>query len=187
MPYRKLILLAVLATGLVLFAASCKKAQVETVPEPSEPAVAPAEEPAEEPPVEVTERFKEEKPVVEEAVEPTIAELNAQGVLKPVYFEFDKSDLTDQTRAVLRANADWMKAHGKYNVVIEGHCDERGTIEYNLALGQRRAQTVRDYMTSLGVAVSRLRTVSYGEERPADYGHTEAAWAKNRRAEFVIE
>ena len=187
MPYKKLILFAALVIGLALFATSCKTKEVETIPEPTEPAVQPAEEPVEEAPVEVTEGWKEEAPVVEEAPEPTIAELNAMGVLKTVYFEFDKSDLTDQTRAVLRANADWLTEHAKYNIVIEGHCDERGTIEYNLALGQRRAQAVRDYLASLGVASSRARTVSYGEERPADYGHTEGAWAKNRRAEFVIE
>jgi peptidoglycan-associated lipoprotein len=189
MPYRKLFLFAVLVIGLALFATSCKKKGADTVPEePAQPAVEqPIEEPAEEAPVEVTEGWKEEAPVVEEAPEPTIAELNAMGVLKTVYFEFDKSDLTDETRAVLRANAAWLKENGRYSVVIEGHCDERGTIEYNLALGQRRAQAVRDYLASLGVASSRTRLVSYGEERPADYGHTESAWAKNRRAEFVIE
>lgn len=187
MPYKKQILFAMLIVALAFFAASCKKQEAETVPEPAEPAVEPAEEAVEEAPVEVTEGWKEEAPVVEEAPEPTVAELNAMGVLKTVYFEFDKSDLTDETRGLLRANADWLKANGKYSVVIQGHCDERGTIEYNLALGQRRAQTVRDYLASLGVATSRARTVSYGEERPADYGHTEAAWAKNRRAEFVIE
>lgn len=187
MPYKRLILFAALVIGLALFATSCKTKEVETIPEPTEPAVEPAEEPVEEAPVEVTEGWKEEAPVVEEAPEPTIAELNAMGVLKTVYFEFDKSDLTDETRAVLRANADWLTENAKFNIVIEGHCDERGTIEYNLALGQRRAQAVRDYLASLGVASSRARSVSYGEERPVDYGHTEGAWAKNRRAEFVIE
>ena len=187
MPHKKLFLFAVLVVALALFATSCKQ-PVETVPEPVEPAVEePVEQPAEEEAVEVTEGWKEEKPVVEERAEPTVAELNAMGVLKTVYFEFDKSDLTDETRALLRANADWLKQNARYSYVVEGHCDERGTIEYNLALGQRRAQAVRDYMASLGVDASRARTVSYGEERPADYGHTEAAWAKNRRAEFVIE
>lgn len=189
MPNRKLFLLALLVVGVALFAVGCKSGtkDVETIPAPAEPAVEPVEQPVEQPVEVKDEGWKQERPDVAEVAEPTIAELNAKGVLKTVFFEFDKSDLSDETRALLRANADWMRAHGKYSVVIQGHCDERGTIEYNLALGQRRAAAVRDYLSSLGVETARMRTVSYGEERPADYGHTEGAWAKNRRAEFVIE
>ena len=106
---------------------------------------------------------------------------------RTVYFDYDKSDLTDDTRNTIRGNADWLKQNAKWKVVIEGHTDERGTIEYNLALGQRRADAVRDYMTSLGLAATRLRTVSYGEERPAQAGTGETAWGKNRRAEFKVE
>jgi peptidoglycan-associated lipoprotein len=184
--FMAMMVVLVLAVGLF----GCPKKPEETLPPqqaetPDQTAAQPSE--VEQPPVEITEGFGQEEPEVQEQVEPTIAELNAQGVLKTVYFEFDKSDLSDAARALLRANAEWMRAHPKYGVVIEGHCDERGTIEYNLALGQRRAAAVRDYLTSLGVDASRLRTKSYGEERPAVMGHDERAWAQNRRAEFVIE
>jgi peptidoglycan-associated lipoprotein len=88
---------------------------------------------------------------------------------------------------VLQQNGDWLLGNPQYNIRIEGHCDERGTIEYNLALGERRASAVRDYLVSLGVDAFRIRIVSYGEEDPADPGHDEAAWARNRRGVFVIE
>lgn len=128
-----------------------------------------------------------EREPVEDRVGGTAAELNAAGVLQTVYFAFDSIDLDDEARATIQANADWLLSNTRYGVVVEGHCDERGTIEYNIALGDRRARTVRDYLTSLGVPAGRVRVVSYGEERPDDAGHTEQAWARNRRAEFVIE
>jgi peptidoglycan-associated lipoprotein len=191
MPNRNASLIVLLVLALVLLPLGCKKKAPETVPEEPQPAAEaqqPGTETAEtEPPVEITEGFQQERPEVQEVVEKSAAEWNAMGVLETVYFDFDKSDLTDETRAALRANAEWLRGHSSYGVVIEGHCDERGTIEYNLALGQRRAQTVRDYLTSLGVQGSRMRTKSYGEERPVDPGHTEEAWARNRRAEFVVE
>jgi peptidoglycan-associated lipoprotein len=187
MPNRKIFLIALMALGLALFAAGCATKKAETTPEPVEPvAEQPVEEVVEEPEIEVTEPWQEEKPVVEE-YKPTIAELNAQGVLQTVYFDFDKSDLGEETRQVLHLNADWLLKNSDYGVVIEGHCDERGTIEYNLALGQRRAQAVREYLSNLGVAADRMRLVSFGEERPADPGHSEDAWAMNRRAAFVVE
>ncbi len=117
----------------------------------------------------------------------TAAELNRQGVLQTVYFEFDSTELSDGARATLQKNADWLVRNPRWSVAIEGHCDERGTIEYNIALGDRRARTVRDYLGSLGVDASRMRVVSYGEEQPAVPGHDEAAWSRNRRSEFVVE
>jgi peptidoglycan-associated lipoprotein len=117
-----------------------------------------------------------------------VAKWNAEGVLKTVYFSFDQYDLDDPARTVLQANSSWLGGVGKQvDIRVEGHCDERGTIEYNLALGERRASAVREYLVSLGVDSQRIRIVSYGEEQPADPGHTEAAWAKNRRAVSVIE
>jgi len=133
------------------------------------------------------DRDKVERAEVAEPAGGTAAELNRRGVLATVYFGFDSSELGDDARAVLKRNADWLNANARWNVVVQGHCDERGTIEYNIALGDRRARTVRDYLGSLGVAANRVRVVSYGEERPADPGHGEASWARNRRAEFVIE
>ena len=106
--------------------------------------------------------------------------------IQKVYFEFDKYRLTDKAKATLEKNAEWLRKHKDVKVQIEGHCDERGTIEYNLALGERRAMSVRNYLISLGVEESRLFTISYGEERPVALGHNEEAWAQNRRAEFKV-
>jgi peptidoglycan-associated lipoprotein len=107
-------------------------------------------------------------------------------ILKDINFAFDSFSLTDAAKGTLRANGTWLSDNPKYAVTIEGHCDERGTNEYNMALGERRAKTVSDYMKSLGVATSRMSNVSYGEEIPLDTAHTEAAWVKNRRAHFKI-
>jgi peptidoglycan-associated lipoprotein len=104
-----------------------------------------------------------------------------------VYFAFDSSALDDDARRVLNRKADYLNANAGANVLIEGHCDERGTPEYNLALGERRAQSAKDYLVNMGIDAARLSTVSYGEERPIDMGSGEEAWAKNRRAQFVLE
>jgi len=103
-----------------------------------------------------------------------------------IYFDFDKSDLKPEARAVLRKKADWLLKHPEYSVRIEGNCDERGTNEYNLALGQRRADSAKKFLVALGVDEARISTISYGEERPADPRHCEEAWAKNRRDEFKL-
>ena len=105
--------------------------------------------------------------------------------LKDVYFDFDRSDLRPESLRTIEANASWMKSNPKMKVQIEGHCDERGTEEYNLALGERRATAVKNHMLGLGVDQRKLFTISYGEELPVDQGHTEDAWAKNRRAHFL--
>jgi peptidoglycan-associated lipoprotein len=105
---------------------------------------------------------------------------------EPIYFEFNDSELRPQYRPLLEKKAAWLKTHPEYSVKIEGHCDERGTEEYNLALGERRAKVVMNYLTSLGVPPGRISTISYGEERPSASGHDEKAWAKNRRAEFRL-
>ncbi|PLX74027.1 MAG: peptidoglycan-associated lipoprotein [Desulfuromonas sp.] len=107
--------------------------------------------------------------------------------LTRVHFDFDSYVLTSATRKTLAQNAEVMKAIPGLKVRIEGHCDERGSDEYNLALGERRAQAAMNYMTTLGVSSSRMSTISYGEEKPLDPGHAEMAWAKNRRAEFVAK
>lgn len=107
-------------------------------------------------------------------------------VLSTVYFEFDKSALTPEAQATLAENARQLQQHPEAKIRIEGHCDERGTVEYNLALGQRRAISVRDYLNSFGISPDRITIISYGKERPVDPRHNEEAWAKNRRAEFVI-
>ena len=105
---------------------------------------------------------------------------------EPVYFDYNSPDLRAQYRPVLEKKATWLKSHPEYSLKIEGHCDERGTAEYNLALGERRAKVVMSYLVSLGVPPGRISTISYGEERPSASGHDERAWAKNRRAEFRL-
>jgi peptidoglycan-associated lipoprotein len=104
--------------------------------------------------------------------------------LEMIYFEFDKSRITEEARVVLQDDAEIIKQNQDVIVQIEGHCDERGTSEYNLALGLRRARSTRDYLINLGVDAGRLVTISYGEEQPLDPRHNEEAWAKNRRAQF---
>jgi peptidoglycan-associated lipoprotein len=103
-----------------------------------------------------------------------------------IYFDFDKSELKAPARAILENKAGWLREHGEYKVRIEGNCDERGTNEYNLALGERRANSAYKYLNALGVSASRMTTISYGEERPVCTEHNEACWAKNRRDDFKL-
>lgn len=107
-------------------------------------------------------------------------------LLKDVHFEFDQYDLTEEARKILNEDAKVLSSHPTLVIQIEGHCDERGSIEYNLALGEKRAVSARLYLIKLGVQGSRLSTISYGKEMPVDPGHSEEAWAKNRRCHFVI-
>ena len=107
-------------------------------------------------------------------------------MFRTIYFDFDKSDLRPDAREGLQANAGYLKSNSGVAVTIEGNCDERGSNEYNLALGKRRAEAAYKYLVDLGIDGSRMTTVSYGEERPAVEGHNELAWAKNRRDEFKV-
>ena len=107
------------------------------------------------------------------------------GPLKDIAFNFDSADLSQTARAILKDNAEWLKANPAARVQIEGHCDERGAADYNMALGAKRAQAAMDYLATLGVAANRMSTISYGEEIPVCREHTEDCWAKNRRARFV--
>jgi peptidoglycan-associated lipoprotein len=140
-----------------------------------------------------TEVEAPEQPPMQDAEEGMIpedlAELNAmareRGWFDDVYFDFDKFDLRAEAREQLAANAGWMKDQSELLFTIEGHCDERGTNEYNIALGQRRATVAKDYIVSLGVEESRVRTISYGEERPFCTESSEGCWQSNRRAHFV--
>ena len=116
----------------------------------------------------------------------SLDDLNKNSPLKPVFFELDSSELNGAGQKALDENAALLKKYPSWTVTVEGHCDERGTAEYNLALGERRAISARAYLVALGIPANRVRTVSYGKEFPFDMGHTEAAWAKNRRAHFVI-
>lgn len=124
-----------------------------------------------------------------EAARRKVAELADQkgSVLSTVYFAFDDFSLSQEAKTVLAQNAAWLINNPQREVIIEGHCDERGTDEYNIVLGERRANSVKRYLIVMGVKESQLSTISFGEERPAARGHNEAAWAQNRRAEFVLQ
>jgi peptidoglycan-associated lipoprotein len=156
--------------------------------------------PAEEPEVEERESrptYDEEvidrpttEPVVSEEVQEELPEdlqeLNRRGYLQDVFFDTDRYDLRPDGRELLAKNAAWLQQFPTVRILVEGHCDERNTREYNLALGERRASAVRDYLVFLGVSSDRIRTISYGEERPFALGHDESAWRLNRRSHFVI-
>lgn len=128
-----------------------------------------------------SERKTSERKISEEGKMSTIE--NRDVGLKTVYFDYDSSSLRADAKETLRSNADWMKRNPDTKIILEGHCDERGTNEYNMALGERRARAAYNYLVSLGVSTAQVTTISYGEERPADAGHSEEAWAKNRRVE----
>jgi len=146
----------------------------------------PAEEPVE---PAVTNEPEPAIPAYTKAAEETAAATESAAavpfVLQKIYFEFDRYDLTPEALQTLADNARVLQAHSDARIVIEGHCDERGTVEYNLALGDKRAKTAREYMLSLGVNSSQISTISYGKERPLDTRHSEEGWARNRRAEFA--
>ena len=126
-------------------------------------------------------------PLADEGVDGrNLEELNRDSPLKPAYFPLDSSDLDDAARGVVAGNADILKRNPRWVITIEGHCDERGTAEYNLALGERRALAAKNYLVSLGIADARVKTVSYGDEFPFDRGHSDEAWSRNRRAHFII-
>ncbi|MBK9323273.1 MAG: peptidoglycan-associated lipoprotein Pal [Bdellovibrionaceae bacterium] len=131
-------------------------------------------------------------PTTDTAVESTPMSFDATGSdsgkipgLETVHFDYDKSNVTADNKKILQANAEWIKKNTTYKVQVEGHCDNRGTIEYNLALGERRANAVKAYLVSLGVPTARLSIISYGKEKPIEQGDSEAAFAKNRRANFL--
>ena len=121
------------------------------------------------------------------AARPPVAEFRSVPELKDAFFDFDKYDIRPADAKVLDANATWLKANANNLVLIEGHCDERGTNEYNLALGERRAKSTMNYLVSQGVQASRITIISYGEERPACTEKAEECWAKNRRAHFLVK
>ena len=186
--------LAFVLSACVVMAASCAHRKAVEAPQPStegaaptapsgpaaggttqvkpEPKISPAENP--------------ESEVSTAALPTDLAELNKAGYLKDAFFDTDKSDLRPDARDVLAADASWLKDHASIKILIEGHCDERNTEEYNLALGWRRANAAKAYLVSLGVPDGQIATISYGEERPFATCHNESCWWQNRRAHLVI-
>jgi peptidoglycan-associated lipoprotein len=127
------------------------------------------------------------EPVREDSIaSASLDDLNRNSPINPIFFEYDSSDISTEAKETLDANAVALKKYSSWTITIEGHSDERGSAEYNLALGERRAVAARAYLVSLGIPGDRLRTVSYGKEFPFDPGHDDTAWSKNRRAHFVI-
>jgi peptidoglycan-associated lipoprotein len=180
----KKILILSLACILVFgFMLSCAK-KVEEAPPPPPPQVKeqPQVEKVEEPAPPKEPELTEEEIFMRKSLE----EINQEVPLQMIHFDFDRYFIRDDAKPVLEKNATWLKKWNSVQVLIEGHCDERGTEEYNLALGEKRAKSTFDYLVSLGVSPDRIKTISYGKSQPLDPGHNEAAWAKNRRAQFTI-
>jgi peptidoglycan-associated lipoprotein len=159
---------------------------VRSMPPPPPPSSTTGARPPE-PPAPVPEPIMPAEPLASDSVASrSLDDLNRDSPLQPVFFDYDSADVNDTGRTALQANAAVLKKYPTWVVTVEGHCDERGTKEYNLALGERRAVAARTYLISLGIDANRIRTVSYGSEFPFDPGHDEPAWHKNRRAHFVI-
>ena len=185
---RTVLVLALLATTTL---AACHK-KAAPVARPAPPPTTTSQNTAPTPPPAPPEPVREPsivppEPVRDDAISSaSLDDLNKNSPLKPVFFELDSSDLSAVAQKSLDENAALLKRYSSWTVTVEGHCDERGTAEYNLALGERRAIAARAYLVSLGIPADRVRTVSYGKEFPFDPGHDEGAWGKNRRAHFVI-
>jgi peptidoglycan-associated lipoprotein len=187
--HRRLAVLAVLLSGVLATACAKKQPPIArpTPPPPPPPSTAPARppappEPAPEPPAAAVAPLPTEGDLGSRSLD----DLNRESPFKPVFFDYDSTDVSGDGQSALSANAELLKRYPSWVVTIEGHCDERGTAEYNLALGERRALAARNYLVTLGIAAERLRTVSYGKEFPFDPGRSEEAYAKNRRAHFVL-
>lgn len=177
---------SVVIVALMILIGACKSAPPPT-PEP-EPTPVPT--PAKTPIIEEEVRRPETETIVSQEVTEELPEdlaiLNARGYLEDVFFDTDQWDIKPEFAEALTRNVTWLQQYPSVQILIEGHCDERNTREYNLALGERRANAVRDYLVFLGVEPGRVRTISYGEERPFAVGNDEASWQLNRRAHFVI-
>lgn len=178
------------AVAMLVAAAACgsKKAPaLEPLPAPAPETVAPPAPPPPTAPTRVSDATPAAPTVRDDSVSSSaLDDLNRNSPLRPVFYALDSSDIDPTAKAVLDANAAVLRQNSSWVVTVEGHCDERGTPEYNLALGDRRAAAAVAYLRSLGIGADRMKTVSYGKEFPFEPGHDEAAWSKNRRAHFVI-
>jgi peptidoglycan-associated lipoprotein len=176
--------LVAIICALVIPAGCAKKAIMKDEPVVEKEAAVEKQAPAQAAPAKVPEEQK-----VDEAAMAAAAAAQADkeaSQFADIYFAFDRFDLRSDAREVLAMHAKWLMAHPEFLVRIEGNCDERGTVEYNMALGQRRAASAMKYLVDLGVGKNRISTISYGKERPLDPGHNEEAWAKNRRDHFSV-
>lgn len=182
-----------LAASLAIAACGGKQAPVPVTPPPPGPQSFPSATPTPNRPPAPPQPVPEPPKIVVETPVPSdplagmdTDEINRQSPLAPVFFGYDSDVVDEEGQKVLNANAAVLKKYPTWAITVEGHSDERGTAEYNLALGERRALAVKSYLLSLGIAADRIRTVSYGKEFPFDPGHDEAAWKNNRRGHFVV-
>ncbi len=178
---KKLLILSIAFLLVFSFVSSCKK-KVEQAPPPppqvkEQPAPVKVEQPPAKEPVLTEEEIFERK---------TLEEINAEKPMGMIHFDYDKFFIRDDAKSTLEGNAAFLKKWRSVKVLIEGHCDERGTEEYNLALGEKRAKSAYDYLISLGISSDRIKIISYGKSQPADMGHNEIAWQKNRRGQFTV-
>ncbi|HOW86171.1 MAG TPA: peptidoglycan-associated lipoprotein Pal [Candidatus Aminicenantes bacterium] len=178
----KKLIVCLLAVMLILsFATACKKKPKEVPPPPPQTQEQPKVEKVEAPVVQEPQLTEEEL-----FLQKSLDQINREKPLGTIYFDYDRAIVRDDARAVLDGNAAWLKKFKTAKIMVEGHCDERGTEEYNLALGEKRAKAAQDYLLSTGVAADRLKIISYGKSQPINPGHDESAWQMNRRAQFLV-
>ncbi len=178
---KKLIIYALAIILVLSFAAACKKKPKEVPPAPPQT--------VEQPPVEKVEQPKVQEPQLSEEemfLQKSLDQINREKPLAMVLFDYDSANIRNDAKGTLDADAAWLKKFRTAKVLIEGHCDERGTEEYNLALGEKRAKAVQDYLLSSGIPADRMKIISYGKSQPLNPGHDESAWQMNRRAQFLI-
>ena len=178
MRNRSLFFVVIISLSMFVFWGCPKKAEVSSTPETKEMAPVVQEAPKAEP--------VKEAPKAEPVAEPTERAAAVSAGLQQIYFDFDQSFIRNDAKAVMKANAEWLKANPKVKIKIEGNCDERGTREYNQALGQRRASAAKRYLIDMGIAGRRIAIISYGKEKQACPESTEGCWQKNRRDDLVV-
>jgi peptidoglycan-associated lipoprotein len=171
--------IALLAVAAAFLSVACSSKPKPVTALEAKPVAAATPVPAPAPAAEL-----EQKP--EAPVEISVEELNRRGYLKDAFFDYNRYEIRQDQRDTLEKDAAWLRQNPTVQITVEGHCDERGTAQYNMALGQQRAQAVKDYLVQLGIDPSRIQIISYGNERPFVIGHDEEAWAQNRRDHFLV-
>ena len=179
---KTLVLLFVCLMVLLALSAGQKKPKQVAPPPPPQVKEQPKVEKVEQAPVVTKPQLSEEEIFMSKSLE----EINRETPMMMIHFDYDKYFVRDEAKPVLETNAAWLKKYRTVKILIEGHCDERGTEDYNLALGEKRAKSALDYLVSLGIATDRMKMISYGKSQPLAAGHDEAAWQRNRRAQFTI-
>lgn len=178
---KKLLIYSLAIVLVFSVAVSCKKKPKELPPPPPQAQEQPQVEKVEAPVVQEPQLSEEEL-----YLRKSLEQINLEKPLGTIYFDYDRAVVREDARVTLEGNADWLKKFRTAKILVEGHCDERGTEEYNLALGEKRAKSAQDYLLSLGVASDRIRIISYGKSQPINPGHDEGAWQMNRRAQFLV-